>query len=191
MDYAEYEKIDKAYRWMCYPTMPVVEFFKLWRARWEKLVWIPVQNPRRGPASALWWYRAIPGSDEEQYILSSDTEYEPTNDVDDEDSNSDSDAESNDDFSGGGDVENSEDMILSDNELDDILEDAFGKEAQKKRQEFTSDFARSTDDSLSAPSSEPDTHVTTKSDPEEQEADVNLLFLNSPRISDANLPTSF
>ncbi|KAI0439038.1 hypothetical protein F4803DRAFT_532815 [Xylaria telfairii] len=120
VDYADYEGMDKTDRWMCYPTMAIVDFFKLWQARWEKLVWIPIYNPRGGPATASWWYRANPGSDEEEYILLSDDEYEPTDDDSDDDGSVDSGVGSEgdeDDLRGGGD-ESASKITVSDREGD-------------------------------------------------------------------------
>ncbi|KAJ8124180.1 hypothetical protein ONZ43_g35 [Nemania bipapillata] len=135
IDYAEYEGMDKADQWMCFPTMPVVEFFKLWQARWEKLVWIPVYNPKGGPATASWWYRAIPGSDEEEYILDSDAEYEPTDDEDDDSDSADSGAEDegDEDDTSGLAYESTSKRTLTDQEVDELLEDAFGKNGEKMR----------------------------------------------------------
>ncbi|KAI0467971.1 hypothetical protein F4859DRAFT_221230 [Xylaria cf. heliscus] len=154
VDYANYERTDKADRWMCYPTMPAVDFFKLWQARWEKLVWIPVYNPRDGPATASWWYRAIPGSDEEEYILDSDAEYEPTDDEDDSSGSIDSSAGSEDEGDASdNDDENDESAsktALSDREVDDVLDDAFGEEGQRMRIQFASESEESIDGTIPA-----------------------------------------
>ncbi|KAI1129236.1 hypothetical protein F5Y10DRAFT_159376 [Nemania abortiva] len=135
IDYAEYEQMDIADRWMCYPTMPVVDFFKLWQARWDKLVWIPVPEPRRGPAAASWRYQAIPGSDEEAAILVSGDEYEPTDDEDDGSGSTGSGAEgegSEDDISSNDD-EGASTTALSDQELDELFDDAYGEAAEIMR----------------------------------------------------------
>ncbi|KAI1153162.1 hypothetical protein F4825DRAFT_276611 [Nemania diffusa] len=133
---AEYEQLDKADQWMCYPTLPAVDLLKFWQARWEKLVWIPVYNPKGSLATASWWRRAIPCSDEEEYILNSDTEYDPMDDGSDvESGSSDSGAESE----GGEDNtsahvdEGTSKKVLSDKEVTELLADAFGEGGQKFR----------------------------------------------------------
>ncbi|KAI1426601.1 hypothetical protein F5Y12DRAFT_271711 [Xylaria sp. FL1777] len=173
VDYAEYEQMDKADRWMCYPTMPVVDFFKLWQTRWEKLVWIPVRNSRGGPATASWWYRAVPGSDEEEYILGSDAEYEPGSDESDDSRSIDSSAASEDDEddAGGNGDESASQTALSDREVDDVLGDAFGQEGKKMRIQFVSETEEKIDDTIpdSGLGSEAQTWSKTNT---EQEADT-------------------
>ncbi|KAJ8132151.1 hypothetical protein O1611_g1473 [Lasiodiplodia mahajangana] len=171
---AEYEQMEKADRWMCYPTMPVADFFKLWQARWEKLVWIPVYNPRGGPATATWWYRAIPGSDEEEYILVSDEEYEATDDEDDTSGSSISGAGGEGCDTGGDDDERVSQTALSDREVSDILNDAFGEEAQRKRIQFTSEAEERTNEIASTSELESDSRTENNNMGEEQVA--NALY---------------
>ncbi|KAI0109050.1 hypothetical protein GGR51DRAFT_514145 [Nemania sp. FL0031] len=151
IDYAEYEQMDRADRWMCYPTMSAVDFFKLWQARWEKLVWIPVYNPRGGPATATWWYRADPGSHEEEYILASDDEYEPTDQEDDtsENGSPSTEGEGNGDDASDDDSESVSQIALSDGEVSDILDGAFGEEAQQKRIQFISEVEENLNETTS------------------------------------------
>ncbi|KAI0453555.1 hypothetical protein F5B21DRAFT_479091, partial [Xylaria acuta] len=151
VDYAAYGRMDMADWWMCYPAMPAADFFKLWQARWEKFVWIPVYNPRGGPATTSWWYRAIPGSDEDEYILVSDAEYEP---IDDESDNSgtigSSVVKGNEiDASGNGD-ESASNTALSDREVDDILDDDIVEDSQEMRIKFTSEAEESVDEIIPA-----------------------------------------
>ncbi|KAI1456395.1 hypothetical protein F4805DRAFT_432705 [Annulohypoxylon moriforme] len=122
--YEEYEKLEKEDKWMGHPTFPAKDFFQLWQARWEKLVWLPISNPRRGKATVSWWWRATPGSDDEEAILDSDDDFEP-----------DSDDESDEETS----LNSEGDAALSDREADDIFKEAFGDEAQSKRIELVSE----------------------------------------------------
>ncbi|KAI1099776.1 hypothetical protein F4804DRAFT_336917 [Jackrogersella minutella] len=128
LPYDEYEQLDKADKWMAHPTFPARDFFQLWKARWEKLVWIPVYDPQGHNGNARWWSRAIPGSDDEDAILSPDDDFKP--DSDDEETDSSSEIESEDD---------DDDAALSDREVDDIFHEAFGEEAQNMRAEFASE----------------------------------------------------
>ncbi|KAI1749147.1 hypothetical protein F4782DRAFT_317654 [Xylaria castorea] len=187
VDYADYERTDKADRWMCYPTMPAVDFSKLWKARWEKLVWIPVYNPSGGPATALWWYRAIPGSDEEEYILVSDAEYEPTEDEDGSLGSGGSSVGSEVDecgASGNGD-ENASKTALSDREVDDILDDAFGEKRQMMRIKFTSEVEENADEIIPVSGLGSDAQTWNKMSPE-QEADV-MRFTQSSNVTAGQL----
>lgn len=167
--------MDKVDRWMCYPTMPIVDFFKLWQARWEKLVWIPVYNPRGGFATASWWYRANPGSDEEEYILLSDDEYEPTDDESSDDGSVDSgvgsegdeddlrddddesapktalpDREGDKDDVSDSDDESASKTTSSDRKVDDIPKDALGEEDRTVRIKLTSEEEEGIDDTTPA-----------------------------------------
>ncbi|KAI1827704.1 hypothetical protein F4861DRAFT_535910 [Xylaria intraflava] len=191
LDYGEYEKMDKADRWMCYPTMPAVDFFNLWQARWEKLVWIPVYNPNGGPATASWWYRAIPGSGEEEYILTSDSEYKPT---DDEDDDEDDESENVDSTAGSaghevhevdegdeGDAidsgdENASDTAVSDREVEDILGDAFGEESQTMRTKFTSAAEEDVGESISTSGQEVDVQAGSMLSPQQEAEELYTIF---------------
>ncbi|OTA87752.1 hypothetical protein M434DRAFT_15311 [Hypoxylon sp. CO27-5] len=126
--YDEYEQLAKEDKWMAYPTLPARDFFQLWQARWEKLVWLPVHSPAGGRATALWWYRVMPGSDDEEAILISDDEFTlDSGHGDDEDVSSSPESEEQDE---------DDETALSDSEVNDILQEAFGGEAQSKRVEF-------------------------------------------------------
>ncbi|OTA55680.1 hypothetical protein K449DRAFT_452636 [Hypoxylon sp. EC38] len=128
--YDEYEQLATEDKWMAYPTLPARDFFQLWQARWEKLVWLPVHSPAGGRATALWWYRVMPGSDDEEAILISDDEFTLNSDHgDDEDVSSSPESEEQDE---------GDEKALSDSEVNDILQEAFGEEAQSKRVEFAS-----------------------------------------------------
>ncbi|KAI1415545.1 hypothetical protein F5Y13DRAFT_156256 [Hypoxylon sp. FL1857] len=129
LPYEEYEQLAKEDKWMAFPTLPARDFFKLWQARWEKLVWLPVHRPAEGRAGALWWYRVMPCSDDEEAILISDDDFTPHDDCgSDEDITSTSEAEEDDE----------DEAALSDSEVNDILLEAFGEEAQNRRAEFAS-----------------------------------------------------
>ncbi|KAI1136857.1 hypothetical protein F5Y05DRAFT_88927 [Hypoxylon sp. FL0543] len=130
LPYDEYEQLAKEDKWMAYPTLPAREFFKHWQARWEKLIWLPVPRPGADRATALWWYRVIPDSDDEEAILVSDDDFTPDSEQDsDGEVDSSSEAEGEDD---------GDETALSDDEVNDILREAFGEEAQNKRVEFAS-----------------------------------------------------
>ncbi len=46
VDHEEYVKMPKQDKWMAHATMPVTAFFRFWKRKFEKLVWMALYNPR-------------------------------------------------------------------------------------------------------------------------------------------------
>lgn len=46
IDYEEYEALPKQDKWMAHPTLLATTFFRLWKRKFEKLVWMALYNPR-------------------------------------------------------------------------------------------------------------------------------------------------
>lgn len=68
-------------KWMAHAAMDAVEFFKLWKRKFERLMWIPFYSPK-GRAGTAEWYMIAQTPDEEANILNSDDEFEPDSDTD-------------------------------------------------------------------------------------------------------------
>ncbi len=127
VDYEEYESIPTQDRWMAHATMPVAAFFRLWKQKFEKLVWMAVYDPR-GSAGTAQWYISATTPHEEEDMLASDDEFEAAADEHGE-IESESDGEDDMRF---------EDGQISKEEVDELMEDAYGEEAHQRRRELQS-----------------------------------------------------
>ena len=124
LDYDEYVKVPTQDRWMAHATMPATAFFQLWKRKFEKLVWMVIYNPQ-GLAGTAQWYRTATTPQEEEDMLPSDDEFRPDGDEWDEDGDeTDSD---------GKDEDNEEGGRISTEEVDELMEDAYGGEAKQRR----------------------------------------------------------
>lgn len=117
----EYENMPRQDIWMAHATMPVTAFFRLWKRKFEKLVWMALYNPR-GSAGTAQWYIAATTQQGEEDMLASDDDFEP-----DEDEHGDVD-ESGGRSDGEDDVSNV-DVQISNEEVDGLMEDAYSEDA--------------------------------------------------------------
>lgn len=147
IDYEEYEKLPTQDQWMAHATMPATVLLGLWKRRFEKLVWMALYNPR-GAAGTAQWYCSVTSREEEEDMLASDDDYEPKGDGDEdaEEDGTESDGE--------GGIE-SEDGRILDEEVDTLMEDAYGEEAHQKRVELQSQESCADDKPTEIPHSEP------------------------------------
>lgn len=124
LDYDEYVNIPTQDKWMAHATMPATAFFQLWKRKFEKLVWMVIYSPR-GQAGTAQWYRTATTPQEEEDMLPSDDEFQPDGDegYEVEDGTQ----------SAGEDDENDEGRRISTEEVDELMEDAYGEEAKQRR----------------------------------------------------------
>ena len=141
VDYEEYERIPTQDRWMAHATMPATAFFRLWKRKFEKLVWMAVYDPR-GSAGTAQWYISAATPQEEEDMLASDEEFEAAAD---EHGEVESESEGEDDDM------NFEDGQISKEEVDELMEDAYGKEAQQRRMELQSQESTAGQQSVDVP----------------------------------------
>ena len=128
VDYEEYENIPLREKWMAHATMPATALFRLWKRKFEKLVWMALYDPR-GTVGTTQWYISAGTPQEEEDMLASDDGFEP--DADEEGgSESDGEEDVND--------ENDEDERIPSEEADGLMEDAYGEEAHQRRKELQS-----------------------------------------------------
>lgn len=147
IDYEEYENIPTQDKWMAHATMPATAFFRLWKRKFERLVWMALYNPR-GSAGTAQWYSSATTPQEEEDMLASDDEFEPDGDEheDLEEGGSESDGE---------DVTNDEDGQIPNEEVDELLEDAYGDEAHQRRMDLQSQENTAEHKPVNPPPSEP------------------------------------
>ncbi|KAL8821127.1 MAG: hypothetical protein Q9223_000782 [Gallowayella weberi] len=138
VDCREYEEIPLPDRWMAYATMDATVFFKLCKRRFERLLWMPIYNPR-GQAGTVKWYIAAKTREDEEDILDSDDDFEPDSDQDDE---------SGDESSSSGDKNDfAEDSgHISDAEVCRLVEDATGVEKVRAQMDQLQPYDGNTDD---------------------------------------------
>ncbi|KAM0798074.1 hypothetical protein BDR22DRAFT_964853 [Usnea florida] len=128
LDYDEYVKVPTQDRWMAHATMPATAFFQLWKRKFEKLVWMVIYSPQGMPGTAQWYHTATTPQ-EEADMLPSDDEFQPYREWHEVDDESESDGENED---------NEEDRRISTEEVDELMEDAYGEEAKQRRTETLS-----------------------------------------------------
>lgn len=116
VDYEEYEKIPLPDKWMAHATMDAIEFFKLWKRKFERLLWMPIYNPR-GRAGTAEWYIIAETTDDEADMLESDDDFEP-------DSESEEDSEDGFSLTSGEEYQVEDDEELSDEEINNLVKDA-------------------------------------------------------------------
>ncbi len=125
IDYEEYEALPKQDKWMAHATLPATTFFRLWKRKFEKLVWMALYNPQ-GRAGTAEWYISAATLEEEEDMLASDDEFEPdghdNTSVDEDESGSD-----------GEYVVDNEGAQIPSEEVDELMEDAYGEEAHQRR----------------------------------------------------------
>lgn len=148
LDDEEYENLPKQDRWMAHPTMPVTAFFRLCKRKSEQLVWMALYNPR-GLAGTAQWYVTATTQQEEEHMLESDDDCVPDGDehgdVDEGGSGSD-----------GEDEVNDVDVQISDEEVDALMEDAYGEEAHQRRMDLQSHEDTSQETPANPPLPEPE-----------------------------------
>ncbi|KAI1383414.1 uncharacterized protein F4822DRAFT_440513 [Hypoxylon trugodes] len=93
--YEKYEQLPVANKWMAFRTYPTPDLFRLWRAKWEKLLWLPIPSSSGGRRTTMCTGNEVESEDGE------------------------------------------DEVALLDAEVDDILKDVFGKEAEDMRARFT------------------------------------------------------
>ena len=126
IDYEEYENIPLPEKWMAHATMPATAFFRLWKRKFEKLVWMALYDPK-GSVGTAQWYVTAGTPQEEEDMLASDDEFEPDAD---EEGGSESDGEED------GNVVRDEEEKIPNEEVDELMEDAYGEEAHQKQKEL-------------------------------------------------------
>lgn len=117
MDHEEYEALPRQNKWMAHATMPVTFFFRLWKQRFERLVWMALYDPRGAAGTAQWYISAVTRQDEED-MLASDDEFEP------------SDCESEETENGEDDL-GDEGRLIPSEEVDGLMEDSYGEKAHE------------------------------------------------------------
>lgn len=145
--YEEYENIPTPDKWMAHATMPATAFFRLWKRKFERLVWMALYNPR-GSAGTAQWYVSATTRQEEEDMLASDDEFEPDRDEhgDVEEGGSESDGE---------DDMHDEDGQISNEEVDELMEDAYGQEAHQRQMDLQSKENTAEEKAVDLPLSEP------------------------------------
>ena len=124
LDYEDYIKVPIQDRWMAHATMPASAFFQLWKRKFEKLVWMIIYSPR-GLAGTAKWHRTATTPQEEEDMLPSDDEFQPDGDASHE-------VEDETELDGE-DEDNEEGRQISTEEVDELMEDAYGEEAKQRR----------------------------------------------------------
>ena len=124
IDYEAYEKLPAHDKWMAHPTMGATAFFRLWKRKFERLIWMALYNPRGVGGTAQWYTTATSMQDEED-MLASDDDFDPDGDEHEVDDTGGSASEDEDDV-------NEEDEPVSKEEVDDLVDDAYGEEARKQ-----------------------------------------------------------
>ncbi|KAF6235802.1 hypothetical protein HO173_005997 [Letharia columbiana] len=132
IDYEEYENIPTQDKWMAHPTMPAAAFFRLWKQNFEKLVWMAFYNPRGSAGTAQWCISSATLQEEEEDRLASDDDFEPDADEQGDDEEGGSEPDGEDDM-------DDEDGLIPDEELDELMEDAYGEEAPQRRIDLQSE----------------------------------------------------
>ena len=123
IDYDDYEALPTQDKWMAHATMPAVEFFRTWKRKFERLIWMALYNPRGAAGTAQWFITAVTRQDEED-MLASDDDFEPNGD------GSEGVGEDEDDFTTEDDLGDDCEPISTE-EVDGLMEDAYGEEAQQ------------------------------------------------------------
>ena len=147
IDYDEYENLPPQDKWMAHATMPASAFFRLWKRKFEKLVWMALYDPK-GRAGTAQWYISATTPQEEEDMLASDDDFEPDEDehggIEEDGSESDGDN----DMSDG-------DGQISSEEVNDLMEDAYGEEAHKRKMQLQSEESTAAYQLVNMPTSEP------------------------------------
>ena len=162
IDYADYEKLPLSDKWMAHATMDAAPFFRLWKRKFERLIWMALYDPRGQGGTAQWYITAQTRQDEED-MLASDDDFEPGVDEDDDDeSDYDDDSEYDDDDdeseeddesedvdkqateSSGSegeedDISSGEDVHVPSEEVDGLMEDAYGKKEEDDDDDATAE----------------------------------------------------
>lgn len=161
LGYAEYEALPPADKWMAHATLPAPTFFDRWRRKLERLVWMPVWDSRFGEVGGggrVEWYATATTRVEEEEMLASDIEFE----LDEGNGSGSGDCgdESGDGGEGKEGVNKEKDEgwenegKISDEEVEELLVDAFGKEdAEQKRLEWEVQKQQDDDGEVTAASS--------------------------------------
>ena len=123
IDYDDYEALPSQDKWMAHATMPAVEFLRTWKRKFERLIWMALHNPRGAAGTAQWFITAVTRQDEED-MLASDDDFEPNRD------GSEGVGEDEDDFPTEDDSGDDREPISTE-EVDGLMEDAYGEEAQQ------------------------------------------------------------
>lgn len=121
----KYENIPKQDKWMAHATMSVTAFFRLWKRKFEKLIWMALYD-LKGPAGTAQWYIAATTQQEEEDMLASDDDFAPDGDEHGDVDESGSGLDGEDDM-------NNVDVQISNKEVDGLMEDAYGEEAYQRR----------------------------------------------------------
>ena len=130
IEYGKYENIPTQDKWMAHATMPATAFFRLWKRKFERLVWMALYNPR-GSAGTAQWYSYATTLQEEEDMLASDDEFEPDQDEHGDVEGGGSESNDNDDI-------NDEDRRIPNEEVDELMEDAYGEEAYQRQMDLQS-----------------------------------------------------
>lgn len=146
IDYEEYEDLPTQDKWMAHFTMPATAFFRLWKRKFEKLVWMALYNPRGQAGTAQWYISALTPQEEED-MLASDDEFEPDGDEHgDNKSGSESESEIGMD---------DEDEQMPKEEVTQLMEDAYGDEAHQRMMDLQSEENTIEHEPVNPPPSEP------------------------------------
>ena len=123
IDYEEYEALPGQIKWMAHATMPVTTFFRVWKRRFERLVWMALYNPRGAAGTAQWYISAVTRQDEED-MLASDDDFEPSECESDESEDGHGHSDGEDDLSDQGE-------LIPNEEVNGLMEDIYGEGAHQ------------------------------------------------------------
>ena len=130
IDYESYENLPTQDQWMAHATMPATAFFPLWKRKFEKLVWMALYHPN-GRSGTAHWYVSAWTPQEEEDMLVSDDDFELEEDEDE-------DVEEGGSESNGEDDTNNGDGQIPHEEVDELMEDAYGEEAHQMKMDLQS-----------------------------------------------------
>lgn len=158
IDWEEYEEFPLENRWMAHPTWLVDGYFKLWKRRLERLIWMPVPQSQGTTAE---WYITIANRDEEEDMLASDDEFLlDREDIEYSDESGDDGEEE--EHIETKDSSNTAASDIPDEEVEKLMQDAYGQVAKQKRTELLSEEYHSEGSNRNTSSS--DREVDTRSD---------------------------
>lgn len=170
-DCDEFEKLPLQDQWMGHPIMPATSLFRLWKRKFERLIWMALYNPRGGAGTAQWYCCANIQQDEED-MLASDDDYEPEGDEDEDSEEEINEDDSEDDMP-------SDDGRISDEEVNKMMEDAFDKDAHQRRMDLQSQGSPADVKSIEFAPSEPADQSLPRFINLDRETEVSLLIPSS------------
>ena len=174
INYEEYEKLPTQDRWMAHATMPATLLLRLWKRKFERLIWMALYNPRGGAGTAQFFSTVMTRQDEDD-MLASDDDYEP-----EEEENENAEEEGNESDSED-DIMNEDGQIPAE-EVDKLMEDAYGEEAHQRKIELQSQESSADEKSTEFSESEPTDQRQFRLINLERKAKVSPLLASSDKV---------